>query len=57
MTPRLQHNGNVDFENGDKIVLLKDNKKVTIRKNFRVGGKKIADKNWLLTAYDKNISR
>lgn len=34
------NNGKVDFENGDKIVFLKDNKKVTIRKNFRVGGKK-----------------
>jgi hypothetical protein len=47
------NNGKVDFENGDKIVFLKDNKKVTIRKNFRADGKKLADKNWVLTAYDK----
>ena len=26
------------------------------RKNFREGGKKIADKNWILTAYDKEAA-
>jgi hypothetical protein len=46
-------NGKVDFENGDKVVFLKDNKKVTVRKNYRNDGKKIADKNWVLTAYDE----
>ena len=29
------------------------NKLVTIRKNYRIKGKKIADKNWVLTAYDE----
>lgn len=44
------------FENGDKIVFIKDGKKVTIRKNIREKGKKIADKNWVLTAYDLSAS-
>lgn len=34
----------------------KDGKKVTIRKNIREKGKKIADKNWVLTAYDLSAS-
>jgi 2-polyprenyl-3-methyl-5-hydroxy-6-metoxy-1,4-benzoquinol methylase len=46
--------GSVDFENGDKIVLRKGNKVVTIRKNVREKGKKIADKKWILTAYDES---
>lgn len=29
------------------------NRIVTVRKNFRVNGKKSADKNWMLTAYDE----
>lgn len=33
-------NGDIDFENGDKIVFIKDGKKVTIRKNIREKGKK-----------------
>ena len=44
--------GEVSFENGDKVVFKKDGKVVTIRKNVREGGKKIAAKNWVLTAYD-----
>ena len=44
------------IKNGDKIVFIKDGKKVTIRKNIRVKGKKIADKNWVLTAYDLSAS-
>ena len=44
------------IKNGDKIVFVKDGKKVTIRKNIRVKGKKIADKNWVLTAYDLSAS-
>ncbi|MBP3244655.1 MAG: hypothetical protein J6M59_06095 [Bacteroidaceae bacterium] len=43
-------------KNGDKIVFIKDGKKVTIRKNIREKGKKIADKNWVLTAYDLSAS-
>ena len=46
-------NGKVVFENGDKVVISKDNKIVTLRKNYREHGKKIADKNWVLTAYDE----
>jgi hypothetical protein len=46
-------NGKITLENGDKIVIRKDNKIVTIRKNYRENGKKIADKNWVLTAYDE----
>ena len=45
--------GEVSFENGDKVVFEKDGKVVTIRKNVREGGKKIAAKNWVLTAYDE----
>ena len=45
--------GEVSFENGDKVVFKKDGKVVTIRKNVREGGKKIAAKNWVLTAYDE----
>ena len=47
------NNGNIDFENGDKIVFKKGSKLVTIRTNIRNKGKKIADKNWILTAYDE----
>ena len=45
--------GDKAFENGDKIVFKKGSKLVTIRKNVRENGKKIADKNWILTAYDE----
>ena len=45
--------GDKAFENGDKIVFKKGSKLVTIRKNVRENGKKIADKNWVLTAYDE----
>ena len=45
--------GDKDFENGDKIVFKKESKLVTIRKNVIDKGKKIADKNWILTAYDE----
>ena len=45
--------GSKAFENGDKIVFKKGSKLVTIRKNVRENGKKIADKNWVLTAYDE----
>ena len=45
--------GTKDFENGDKIVLKLGCKHVIIRKNIRDNGKKIADKNWVLTAYDE----
>jgi N12 class adenine-specific DNA methylase len=48
------NNGKVDFENGDKVVLKKDGYVVTIRKNIRERGKKIADENWVLTAYNKD---
>ena len=47
------NNGVIDFENGDRIVFKINNKLVTIRKNYRRNGKKIADKNWVLTAYDE----
>ena len=45
--------GSKAFENGDKIVFKNGSKLVTIRKNVRNKGKKIADKNWVLTAYDE----
>lgn len=50
----IVNNGAVDFSNGDKIVLKKDGYVVTIRRNIRDKGKKIADKNWVLTAYNKD---
>ena len=48
--------GKNDFEDGDKIVFRNGSELVTVRKNFREGGKKIADKNWILTAYDKEAA-
>lgn len=50
----IVNNGTVDFSNGDKIVLKKDGYVVTIRRNIRDKGIKIADKNWVLTAYNKD---
>ena len=50
----IVNNGNVEFKNGDKVVLKKDGYVVTIRKNIRERGKKIADENWVLTAYNKD---
>ncbi|MBQ8271167.1 MAG: hypothetical protein IJZ22_08215 [Bacteroidaceae bacterium] len=46
-------NGDVVFSNGDKIVIKKGHKLITLRKNVREKGKKTADKNWVLTAYDE----
>ena len=40
--------------NADKLVLVKDGYLVTIRRNVREKGIKIADKNWVLTAYNKD---
>lgn len=48
--------GKIAFENGDKVVFQKGNKIVTARKNLRNKGKKIADKNWVLTAYDETTA-
>ncbi len=50
------NNGKVDdkHSNADKLVLAKDGYLVTIRRNVRDNGKKIADKNWVLTAYNKD---
>ncbi|MCI6495026.1 MAG: hypothetical protein MR997_05900 [Bacteroidales bacterium] len=50
---RIIKTGKKDFENGDKVVFKDGNKIVTVRKNWREKGKKIADKNWVLSAYDK----
>ena len=48
--------GKVDkrHSNADKLVLVKDGYLVTIRRNVRERGIKIADKNWVLTAYNKD---
>lgn len=48
--------GEVDerHSNADKLVLVKDGYLVTIRRNVREKGIKIADKNWVLTAYNKD---
>ena len=46
-------NGRIVFENVDKVVFQNGTKLVTIRRNYRKDGKKIADKNWVLTAYDE----
>ena len=47
------NNGKNDFEDREKIVYRIGDKIVTLRKNYREKGKKIADKNWVLTAYDE----
>jgi len=44
------------FENIDKAVFQIGNKIVTVRKNYRENGKKIADKHWVLTAYDETTA-
>ncbi|MCL1606696.1 MULTISPECIES: LPD38 domain-containing protein [Mediterranea] len=48
--------GEIDerHSNTDKLVLVKDGYLVTIRRNVREKGIKIADKNWVLTAYNKD---
>ena len=48
--------GEVDerHSNADKLVLVKDGYLVTIRRNVREKGIKIADKNWVLMAYNKD---
>ena len=48
--------GEVDerHSNANKLVLVKDGYLVTIRRNVREKGIKIADKNWVLTAYNKD---
>ena len=48
--------GEVDerHSNADKLVLVKNGYLVTIRRNVREKGIKIADKNWVLTAYNKD---
>jgi N12 class adenine-specific DNA methylase/PAS domain-containing protein len=48
--------GEVDerHSNADKLVFVKDGYLVTIRRNVREKGIKIADKNWVLTAYNKD---
>lgn len=48
--------GEVDerHSNADKLILVKDGYLVTIRRNVREKGIKIADKNWVLTAYNKD---
>lgn len=48
--------GNIVFENVDKAVFQTGNEIVTVRKNLRDKGKKIADKNWILTAYDETTA-
>jgi len=48
--------GTEKFANGDKVVLNIGDKIVTIRTNVRDKGKKIADKNWVLTAYDESVA-
>ncbi len=53
---RIIQYGNVLFEDGDKVVIGMGNKWVTLRKNIRKNGKKIADKNWVLTAYDISVN-
>lgn len=45
--------GAITFINGDKVVIKKGDELVTLRKNVRENGKKIADKNWILTAYNE----
>ena len=52
----LISNGDQVFESVDKVVFRIETKLVTIRRNFRKDGKKIADQNWVLTAYDEKAA-
>lgn len=45
--------GDIASMTPDKIVIVKDERIVTLRRNIREKGKKIADKTWILTAYDR----
>ncbi len=47
------NSGKISFRDGDKIVIKKGDELVTLRRNVRKNGKKIADKNWILTAYNE----
>lgn len=47
----------IAHEDGDLLAMFQiGNKIVTVRKNLRDKGKKIADKNWVLTAYDEKAA-
>lgn len=48
--------GDLVSENIDKAVLQIGSRLVTLRRNYRIDGKKIADKNWVLTAYDEKAA-
>lgn len=50
------NNGTIDFKDGDKVVIKKGGYVVTIRKKRQTKRQKIADKNWVLTAYDESAS-
>lgn len=47
--------GDITFEDTDKAVFRKGAYLAVIRKNYRIDGKKPESKNWVLTAYSKNI--
>ena len=48
--------GQISFDNQDKAILRKNGYIVIIRKNYRINGKKLETKNWILTAYAKESS-
>lgn len=47
--------GSIEYENADKVMLRKDGYVAVVRKNYRLNGKKLETKNWMLTAYHKEI--
>ena len=47
--------GSIEYDNSDKVMLRKDGYVAVVRKNYRINGKKLETKNWVLTAYHKEI--
>ena len=48
--------GLIKFDSPDKAVISRNGYQVIIRKNYRINGKKLETKNWVLTAYSKESS-
>ena len=47
--------GAIEYGNSDKAMLRKNGYVAVVRKNYRINGKKLEAKNWILTAYHKEI--
>lgn len=48
--------GHISLNNKDKAIFRKNGFIVIVRRNYRINGKKLESKNWILTAYSKESS-